>query len=123
MACWPVTPYCRVAMPRRPRSTSPSSMGGPGPAMEGDHNGPDARTKPRAPETELVVDAALLEKWALSYLGRFASSAENLRQVLGRRARRRRGGQGDGASAANPLIDALIARYEAAGLLDDAAYA
>ena len=35
------------------------------------------------------IDAELLERWALGYLGRYASSAENLRRVLIRRARRR----------------------------------
>src|ERR1700733_10207389 len=38
-----------------------------------------------------LVDEALIERWALAYLGRFASSAENLRRVLLRRARRRLG--------------------------------
>src|SRR5579862_3968731 len=36
-----------------------------------------------------AIDAALIERWALHYLGRYASSAENLRRVLSRRARRR----------------------------------
>src|SRR5438477_1421423 len=67
------------------------------------------------------IDPALIENWALSYLGRFASSAENLRRVLRRRARRR--GGAEAARAADPLIDGLIARYLASGLLDDAAYA
>lgn len=70
-----------------------------------------------------AIDAARLEDWALSYLGRYASSAENLRQVLRRRLRRRVGDNADAASAAYPLIDQLIARYGEAGLLDDAAYA
>jgi regulatory protein len=71
--------------------------------------------------TKADIAPALIEDWALSYLGRFASSAENLRRVLQRRARRR--AATEGARAADPLIEALIARYLAAGLLDDAAYA
>jgi regulatory protein len=71
--------------------------------------------------TEAAIDAALIENWGLSYLGRFASSAENLRRVLRRRALRRFGAEG--AGAAEPLIEALIARYRGSGLLDDAAYA
>lgn len=62
----------------------------------------------------------LLERWALDYLGRYASSVENLRRVLRRRVRRRDPEEG---AAAAPLIEALVARYRAAGLLDDAAYA
>jgi regulatory protein len=62
----------------------------------------------------------LLESWALHYLGRYASSAENLRRVLKRRVHRR---SPDDVPAAAPLIDALVARYRESGLLDDAAYA
>jgi regulatory protein len=61
----------------------------------------------------------LLERWALHYLGRYASSAENLRRVLKRRVHRR----SPDAEQAAALIDALVARYRETGLLDDAAYA
>jgi regulatory protein len=71
----------------------------------------------------VTIDRALLETWALVYLERYASSAENLRQVLLRRVRRRVGTDGEAVRAAGVLIDALVARYRAAGLLDDAAYA
>jgi regulatory protein len=69
------------------------------------------------------IAADLLENWALGYLERYASSAENLRRVLLRRARRRTAGDAERLAAAAALIDALIARYHAAGLIDDAAYA
>jgi len=62
----------------------------------------------------------LLEEWALRYLGRYASSAENLRRVLMRRVRKR---SAENAAEVRPLIDALVARYRESGLLDDAAYA
>jgi regulatory protein len=61
----------------------------------------------------------LLERWALGYLGRYASSAENLRRVLVRRVRRHSPGAGQQALG---LIDELVARYRQSGLLDDAAY-
>jgi regulatory protein len=74
-----------------------------------------------------AIDAALIEEWALSYLGRYASTAENLRQVLRRRVRRRLATQGEGgqedAVATEALIDALVRRYRETGLVDDASYA
>jgi regulatory protein len=74
-----------------------------------------------------AIDTALLEEWALFYLGRYASTAENLRQVLRRRVRRRLAAEGladrESSAAAEPLIDALVARYRETGLVNDAAYA
>ncbi len=74
-----------------------------------------------------AIDAGLLEEWALFYLGRYASTAENLRQVLRRRVRRRLMAEGsndrEGAAAAEPLIDTLVARYRETGLVNDASYA
>src|SRR5438067_2162043 len=68
------------------------------------------------------IGPALLEKWAVGYLERFASSAENLGRLLGRRARRRMSDP-EGLREARALIDALVARYRDSGLIDDAAYA
>jgi regulatory protein len=70
-----------------------------------------------------AIDAALIERWALAYLGRFASSAENLRRVLLRRVRRHLSEDREAAARAAGLIDGLVARYRASGLVDDAAYA
>jgi len=75
-------------------------------------------------ETRLqAIDAALIERWALAYLGRFASSAANLRRVLLRRVRRRLGEDREAAGQAAALVDKLVARYRETGLVDDAAYA
>jgi regulatory protein len=68
------------------------------------------------------IGCDLLEKWALGYLERFASSAENLRRVLRRRVRRRTS-HNETAQRAATLIDELIERYRMTGLIDDAAYA
>ncbi|MGH7089381.1 MAG: regulatory protein RecX, partial [Stellaceae bacterium] len=65
-------------------------------------------------------DPPALERAALDYLGRYASSAENLRRVLLRRLAR---AGGVAPAEAKRDIDAIVARYLAAGLLDDAAYA
>src|SRR5260370_17757774 len=69
------------------------------------------------------LETSMLEKWALGYLERFASSAENLRRVLRRRVRRRVRGDDETVRAADGLIDALVIRYRDTGLIDDAAYA
>lgn len=76
--------------------------------------------RPRQPLT-----ASSLENAALLYLGRYASSAGNLRRVLMRKvARAARGEAEEEAHALGVrMVDALIARYLASGLLDDRAYA
>ena len=75
-------------------------------------------------ETEArPIEPTLLEKWALAYLERFASSVENLRRVLRRRVRRRLRDDDEAVRAADALIDALVIRYRDSGLIDDAAYA
>jgi regulatory protein len=71
---------------------------------------------------ESEIGPELLERWALGYLGRFASSTENLRRVLSRRVRRR-SLTSEVVRELAPLIDALVERYRRSGLLDDAAYA
>src|SRR5216684_165811 len=69
------------------------------------------------------IDHALIEAWALRHLERYASSAENLRRVLERRVNRRLGSDDEAVRVARDLIEELVARYHATGLLDDAAYA
>jgi regulatory protein len=64
------------------------------------------------------LTAQQLENAALHYLGRFASSSANLRRILIRKVAR--AGAGDDGEA---LVEALVARYLASGLLDDRAYA
>jgi regulatory protein len=86
-------------------------------------HGDRARGQQASPVGEGHIDGALIERWALAYLGRFASSAENLRRVLLRRVRRRLPGEREAVAHAAALIDALVARYRQSGLVDDAAYA
>ena len=69
------------------------------------------------------VDAVLIEKWALSYLERYASSAENLRRVLQRRAWRRLGNDGEAVRVADAAIDQVVERCRSRALVDDALYA
>jgi regulatory protein len=82
---------------------------------------PDQNERQRVADRE--IDAELLERWASAYLGRYASSAENLRRMLRRRVRRRFAEGSDSARQTAPLIEDLVERYLRAGLLDDAAYA
>ena len=76
------------------------------------------RWGPKVEDSEIGPD--LLERWALHYLERYASSAENLRRVLTRQVHRR---SPEAVPAVAPMIVALVARYRDSGLLDDAAYA
>ena len=69
------------------------------------------------------VTPASLERAALHYLQRFATSSENFRRVLTRRVQRSAAAHGTDPEDGAALIDDLVARYQAAGLLDDAAYA
>lgn len=64
-----------------------------------------------------------LEKSALFYLERYASSSENLRRVLMRRVDASAKVHGTDPDEGAQFIDKLIERYQRAGLLDDAGYA
>lgn len=75
------------------------------------------RKKPRK------VSAESLERAALHYLERFASSSANLRRVLMRRVARSAEAHGTDPADGAALVDALVARYQKSGLLDDATYA
>lgn len=69
------------------------------------------------------VTPTSLENIALYYLERFATSSENLRQVLTRRVQRSARYHETDVEACGQLIDDLIKRYLDSGLLDDRAYA
>ena len=75
------------------------------------------RKKPR----KATPDA--LERAALHYLQRYASSSENLRRVLMRRVLRSADAHGTDPEDGAAVIDGLINRYQSSGLLDDANYA
>ncbi|MDP6787487.1 MAG: RecX family transcriptional regulator [Rhodospirillales bacterium] len=78
---------------------------------------PARRRKPRK------VTEKFLERAALFHLERFATSAENLRRVLMRRVEKSVRFHGTERQAGAALVDDLVARYLASGLLDDRAYA
>lgn len=68
------------------------------------------------------ASAAYLERAALHYLERYASSSANLRRILMRRVLRSAEAHGTDPDEGARTIDALIARYQETGLLDDAGY-
>ena len=79
--------------------------------------------KPRERRPPKKVTASHLENVALYYLERFATSAENLRRVLMRRVIKSAYAHGTDTDEGAGMVDDLVQRYQAAGLLDDAAYA
>lgn len=81
------------------------------------NDNPRARRKPR----KITPDS--LGRIALHYLERYATSSENLRRVLIRRIRRSAEAHDTDPDEQMPHVDALIVRYQQAGLLDDQAYA
>jgi regulatory protein len=69
------------------------------------------------------VSADYLENSALHYLERFAASAATLRRVLMRKVMLSAAAHGTDPEDGAALVDALLERYQRAGLLDDGAYA
>ncbi|MEZ4236692.1 MAG: RecX family transcriptional regulator [Myxococcota bacterium] len=69
------------------------------------------------------ISAAYLQRVTAWYLERWATSGNHLRRLLMTRVKRSAAHHGTDPDEAVPLVDAEIARLEAAGLLDDAQYA
>jgi len=76
-----------------------------------------ARPLPRA------VTEVSLQNVALHHLQRFQTSVAGLRRVLMRRVRRSVEAHGTDLAEATGWVEALLARYRSAGLLDDKVYA
>ena len=69
------------------------------------------------------VTPAYLQRAALSYLERYASSAENLRRVLRRKVDKRCRLRGEDPSEFHDAIDEVVAKSLKIGLIDDTRYA
>ncbi|WP_114947004.1 regulatory protein RecX [Microvirga calopogonii] len=69
------------------------------------------------------VTAAYLQRAALAYLERYASSAENLRRVLRRKVDKRCRLRGEDPAAFQDMIDEVVAKSLRSGLIDDTRYA
>ncbi len=77
----------------------------------------------RLPKKPKKATPGYLERAALFYLDRYATSADNLRRVLRRKVARSARVHGTDPTAGEAVIEDLIARFLGAGLLDDARYA
>ncbi|MGF9758202.1 regulatory protein RecX [Microvirga sp. 0TCS3.31] len=82
-----------------------------------DETGKPVRKPPRK------VTAAYLQRAAMSYLERYASSAENLRRVLRRKVDKRCRLRGEDPAEFHDMIDEVVAKSLKIGLIDDTRYA
>lgn len=79
--------------------------------------------KPAGRRTPRKITPARLERIALAYLERYASSTENLRRVLMRRVKRSADHHGTDPEDGAVMVNDVLRRYQEVGLLDDDAYA
>lgn len=94
----------------------------PGENAQGAGSRPEARRSERGQsEAAERVSPSALEQAALRYLNRYDASVEQLRRVLFRYVAR--SAQGDERARAEQDVRALLERYQASRLLDDARYA
>lgn len=82
---------------------------------------PGAAPRKRAERARLPVTEATLAEALLSYLDRFEGSRKKLSQQLQRWIKNR--GEPCDPERARSLIDAVLSRYEAAGVIDDDRFA
>lgn len=69
------------------------------------------------------ITGSYLENAALHYLQRYATSAANLRRILLRKVKKSCDFHQMPADEFTPMVDALVARYAASGLIDDTVFA
>jgi regulatory protein len=77
-------------------------------------------SKGRAPPP---VSKAYLERAALAYLEKFASSTANLRRILRRKLERRCRLRAEDSAPFVPMVDEVVAQAVASGLVEDVRYA
>ncbi|KLK94022.1 RecX family transcriptional regulator [Microvirga vignae] len=76
-----------------------------------------------APKPPRKITPAYLQRAALAYLERYASSAENLRRVLKRKVDKRCRLRGEDPAEFQEMIDEVVAKSLRTGLIDDTRYA
>lgn len=77
----------------------------------------------RAVKTYKLPTEDRLTRSAVHYLDRYASSSKNLRKVLLRKVNRAAQANGKPAEEFEPLVDAVVAKCQRAGMVDDRIYA
>ncbi len=77
---------------------------------------------PKAKKPPRKVTPAYLQRAAMAYLERYASSAENLRRVLRRKVDKRCRLRGEDPSEFHEMIDDVVAKSLRTGLIDDTRY-
>ena len=85
--------------------------------------GSDETPRPGERRPPRPVTAAYLQRAALAYLERYASSEENLRRVLRRKIDRRCRLRGEETGPFYPLVEEVVERSRRAGLIDDTRFA
>lgn len=85
--------------------------------------GPAPATRAHGPRPVKKATAQYLENAALYYLGRFSASSGHLRRLLVQRVDRSAKAHGTDPVQGRDMVDKLIARFLASGILDDAAFA
>lgn len=95
------------------------------PAAAKPRNARQARPAKRAsgPRPVKKATAQYLENAALYYLGRFSTASGHLRRLLVQRVDRSAKAHDTDPVAGREMVDKLIARFLASGILDDAAFA
>jgi len=83
----------------------------------------DKKPPPHERKAPKKISKKYLENAALYYLQRYATSAENLRRVMMRKVRKSCAFHQVPAEDFAPLVDELVTRYMAVGLVDDAVFA
>jgi len=85
--------------------------------------GETRHNKRKGPRKPRKATPEYLERAALWYLERYASTSANLRRVLHRKVDRSARAHGTDPAEGREHVEALVMRFERAGLLDDARFA
>lgn len=75
------------------------------------------------PPVQQTLSQAVIEDRALRYLDKFDASATRLRRVLSDFIRRRATEQGEDPSVYMAMVDAVLTKYQANGIIDDQRFA
>ena len=82
-----------------------------------------APAKPRERRGPREATARYLDNAALYYVGRYASTSENLRRVLMRKVKKSAEAHGTDLREGAGFVDEIVARFQRSGLVNDAVFA